>query len=151
MERSGHQKALLVLSIIELVLSILGLVGGLAITFLGGAVIAAAPEVAAEGGATAAEVSSVGGMAVIASGVIIIAAIFGILAGVFGIRAANDNQKIMPVWVVTLIVIILNVVGLIVVIANGSFGGNAFGYVIDLVFSIILFWIANSIKTQAGK
>ena len=70
---------------------------------------------------------------------------------IFGIRAANDNQKIMIVWVFALIGVILGVVGLVMGIVDGSFGQNAISTVVGLVIDVALFWIANNIKREAGK
>ena len=106
MERSGSQKALLVLSIIEIVCAVLALIAGI---FTG--VIGSFVPVAELQGQLTAEEAAIGsaGLALI-SAFIIIVAIWSLLCGIFGIRAANDNQKIMIVWVFTLIGVIIGVV-----------------------------------------
>ncbi len=89
-------------------------------------------------------------MAII-SALIIISAVWSLLCGIFGIRAANDNQKIMIVWVFAIIGVILGVVGIIYSIVNGSFGQNALSMILGLIVDVLLFWIANNIKREAGK
>ena len=147
MERSGSQKALLVISIIEIVFAVLALIAGLSAGLLGGLVGAGG----AESGLTAEEVATGTSSLAILSAIIVISAVWNLLCGIFGIRAANDNQKIMIVWVFALIGVILGVVGLVMGIVDGSFGQNAISTVVGLVIDVALFWIANNIKREAGK
>ena len=148
MQRSGSQKALLVLSIIEIVFAILALVAGFASGVLTGMVAGTNPL---DVGLTSNEIAMGGAALGILTVAIIISAIWSLLCGIFGIRAANDNQKIMIVWVFTLIGVILGVVGIIAAIVNGSFGSQAASLIISLIIDGILFWIANNIKREAGK
>ena len=147
MERSGSQKALLVLSIIEIVCAVLALIGGISIIALGGYIGAGlmagqlTPNQAAYGSA---------GIAIL-SIVIIVSAVWSLLCGIFGIRAANDNQKIMIVWVFTLIGVILGIIGIVASIINGTSMQNMVSLIISLIFDALLFWIANNIKREAGK
>jgi len=69
-----------------------------------------------------------------------------------GVRISSlDNQKIMPVWVLAIIDVILYVVGLVIVIVNGDFSSQGVSYILSLAFAILLFWVANNMKQQAGK
>ena len=147
MERSGSQKALLVISIIEIVFAVLALIIGLGTGLIGGFAGMAGLE-----GELTAEEAALGsaGLAVL-SIVIVIEAIWSLLCGIFGIRAANDNQKIMIVWVFALIGVIVSIVGLVSAIVNGSFGQNAASLIAGLIVDVVLFWIANNIKREAGK
>ena len=147
MERSGSQKALLVLSIIEIVGGIIALITG-AMAFLGaGAVLTDANTVAGSGVTQ----DQAAGIFVILSGVLIIEGIWSLLCGIFGVRAANDNQKIMIVWVFCLIGVIIAVVGIIAAIINGRFGNQFWSLLWTLVGSGIMFFIANNIKKEAGR
>ena len=147
MERSSSQKALLVISIIEIVIAVLALFAGISTGLLGGVVGVAGMQ----GELTASEVAAgTAGLAII-SAMIIISAVWSLLCGIFGIRAANDNQKIMIVWVFAIIGVILGVVGIIYSIVNGSFGQNALSMILGLIVDVLLFWIANNIKREAGK
>ena len=152
MERSGSQKFLLVISIINIVFAVLGILAGI-MGVLGGAVFGAADpqEVAstvAETGVTQGEAS---GLVVGVFLLVLLASAVELVVGILGVRAANDNQKIMPVWVLAIIDVILYVVGLVIVIVNGDFSSQGVSYILSLAFAILLFWVANNIKQQAGK
>lgn len=51
----------------------------------------------------------------------ILAAVVSILTGALGVRAANDNQKIMPVWILSIIALASAVVSIIMAIVQGNF------------------------------
>ena len=147
MERSGSQKVLLVLSIIEIIGAIFALITG-AMFFLGaGAVLSDASTVAGSGVTQ----DQGAGILIILSGILVVEGIWSLLCGIFGVRAANDNQKIMIVWVFCLIGVILAVVGVIAAIINGGFGNQFWSFLCTLVVSGIMFFIANNIKKEAGK
>lgn len=147
MERSTSQKALLVISIIEIVIAALVLIVGISTGLLGGLLGTAGME----GELTADEVAAgTAGLAFL-SALMVISAIWSLLCGIFGIRAANNNQKIMIVWVFALIGAILGVVGFICSIIDGSFGQDAASTIVSLIVNVLLFWIANNIKREAGK
>ena len=147
MERSGSQKALRVISIIEIVFAVLVLFLGLFAGLLGGLVGAGG----AESGLTAEEVATSTSTLAILSAIMVVSAVWDLLCGILGIRAANDNQKIMIVWVFALIGVVLDAVGLVLGIVDGSFGQNAVSTLVGLVIDVLLFWIANNIKREAGK
>lgn len=152
MERSGSQKFLLVISIINIIFAVLGILAGV-VGIMGGAFFGAADpqEVAstlADAGVTQGEAS---GIVVGAFLFVLLASAVELIVGILGVRAANDNQKIMPVWVLALIDVILYVVGIIVAIVNGDFSAQGFSYILSLAFAVLLFWVANNIKRQAGK
>lgn len=148
MDRSGSQKALRVISIISIVCGVIMLLSGLMFALAGG-FIGAVP--ASESGLTADQTTVASmGSAVIGVGLIIAAAI-AILEGVLGLRAAKDNQKIMPVWVLSLIGLIFGVIAFVMAIVNGSFGSDALSNILSLAVSAAMFWIANNIKVEAGK
>ena len=145
MNRSASQKALLVISIINIVLGALIVLSGLLVSCGGMAVGAAAAgdaSVDPSTGAAATAVLGVGGILLTIPGII------SILEGVLGIRAANDNQKIMPVWVLAIIGLALGVIGLIMSIVQGNFQWSS---VVSVIISGLMFWIANNIKQEAGK
>ncbi len=147
MERSGSQKALLVLSIIELVGGALALIMGF-LGIAGTSVVASDPSLVAGSGVSQANATGILG---IVSVVIVFSGIWSILCGIFGIRAANDNQKIMIVWVFCLIGVILAIVGIIMAVINGTFGTQVWSLSGSLIFSGIMFFIANNIKKEAGR
>lgn len=146
MERSGSQKALLVLSIIEIVLAALALVAGIWLVMMTGAV-SGVSDISITADERMAGASDFTPLSI----AIILSAVWSLLCGIFGIRAANDNQKIMIVWVFTLIGAILAIVSIVAAIVNGSFGQNALTLIVSAVFDAIMFWIANNIKNEAGR
>ena len=152
MERSGSQKFLLVISIINIVFAVLGIIAGI-LGVMGGAVFGAADpqEVSSALSGTGVTQGEASGIMIIAFLFIFLASIVELIVGILGVRAANDNQKIMPVWVLAIIQVALYVIAIIVAIIDGSFGASAFSYILSLVFGILLFWVANNIKKQAGK
>ena len=154
MERSGSQKALLVISIINIILAVFLIITGVMVN-VGGALIAGAPETAELAGEISSELgetvtgSEVGGIAALGGLLLIFYGIVEVLMGILGIRAANDNQKIMPVWVLAVISLVLGVFALIASFTNPN--GNIASAVGGLLGSALMFWIANNIKTQAGR
>ena len=107
-----------------------------------GAAASADGSVDASTGAAATAVLGVGGILLTVPGII------SILEGVLGVRAANDNQKIMPVWVLAIIGLVFGVIGLIMSIVQGNFQWSS---VVSVIISGLMFWIANNIKQEAGK
>ena len=82
----------------------------------------------------------------------VFAGIIDIILGILGVRAANNNQKIMPVWWLSLIALILGIIGCIMGVAQGDITGSQIGsYAGSIAVSLLIFWIANNIKRQAGK
>ena len=147
MNRSGSQKVLLVVSIIEIVFGVLTFIVGLMATLAGGALNGAM-------GGTPEEVAAVGILSTATSVfavVLIVGAVLSVLEGILGVRAANDASKIMPVWILAIIALVSAVISLIMTIANGSFAVNGLNNIITLVLDGLMFWVANNIKVEAGK
>lgn len=151
MERSGSQKALLVISIIEIVFAVLALIGGVSSVVLTGVVAGSTPEIVASGNATAQQAATGTAALAVLSVIVIVSGVWSLLCGIFGIRAANDNQKIMIVWVFTLIGVIAGVISIIAAAVNGSFAQSGVSLVVSLIIDGVLFWLANNIKKEAGK
>lgn len=76
----------------------------------------------------------------------IIAGAFNVVVGVFGVRGANDPSKIGVFWVLCIIGIVFNALGLIME-ATGS--GISASSLIGTLFVVVLFILANNIKKQA--
>ena len=136
------------MSIVEIVLSVFALGFGALNYVSAGAIASMSPaELASAGleGVTAEEASmALMGIAIIS----IVSSIWGLLCGIFGIRAANNNQKIMVVWVFLLIAVILDAVDIIYSLVNGSFQWSA---LLSLAVAVFMWWIANNVKKEAGK
>ena len=74
------------------------------------------------------------------------------MLGILGVRAANNNQKIMPVWVLAIVQVVLCVISLITNFTGGSLNPQQIGSsVVSLIVAILIMWIANNIKREAGK
>ena len=136
------------MSIVEIVLSVFALGFGALSYVSAGAIASMSPaELASAGleGVTAEEASmALMGIAIVS----IVSSIWGLLCGIFGIRAANNNQKIMVVWVFLLIAVILDAVDIIYSLVNGSFQWSA---LLSLAVAVFMWWIANNVKKEAGK
>lgn len=152
MQRSGSQKALLVISIISIVIAVLGILTAL-LAMVGGSLFGAVPadeaaEALAGSGITQGELGAVLGVGGL---VILIGCVIELIVGILGVRAANDNQKIMPVWVLALIELILYVVSIVMMIVNGTITNDIASTVVSAIIAVLIFWIANNIKREAGK
>lgn len=135
--KTGSQTALKVLSII-------GIVVGAIIAVLG--IVLA---VGANGIAMSQAGSSDAGVAVqgtLGGVVLIVAGAFNVVIGAFGVRGANDPSKIGVFWMLCIIGIVFNAIGLILK-ATGS--GISASSLIGTLFVVVLFILANNIKKQA--
>lgn len=146
MQRSGSQKVLRVLSILSIVGSVLSF-GMAALMIFGGGLYSAEGDPvggmsAAEAGATFAGV----GFATLIEGAI------GLIQGILGLRASNDNTKIMPVWVLSVIGLGMGVIGFLLNLIGGGVNAETIGTSIGSILgSGIMFVLANNIKKEAGR
>ena len=149
MERSGSQKVLRVISIIQIIGAILvlivGIMGFLAIGSLGASISTG------DASADSAIQSATGALGLAFGVIIVVIGIWELLCGIFGLRAANDNQKIMIVWVFLLIGLVLQLITLTIAILNAFMDTSFWSLVGSTVWSVFMFWIANNIKKEAGK
>lgn len=153
MERSGSQKILRVISIIDIVGGVLMLILGLMTTvaggLLGGAAGSATLDLVEEG----IDPSDVGALSMLTTAlavIVIVEAIISIIEGVLGLRAAKDATKIMPVWILAIITLVASAIGLIMVFVNGTFASDGITSICTLVMDGLMFWIANNIKNEAN-
>lgn len=153
MERSKSQKFLRVVSIISVIGAVISLILA-ALMIFGGVMFGAAdPSEAAEVLADTDMTQVEAGAAVSAVGIIMVfEGLFSLIQGILGLRAAKDNQKIMPVWWISVISLALDALSLVTNLFSGSLTGETATSVISsLVVSALMFWIANNIKKEAGK
>ena len=155
MEKSGSQKFLKVISIIDIVLGILALIAGIMTALLGGAAAAGVVSSGADALATSEFTAEEVGVGIAAFSIIgvftIVAGIITLLEGILGLRAANDPQKIMPVWVLAIIGLVCSVVSLIMTFVNQGGSSDIISGIANVAGSCLMFWVANNIKVQAGK
>lgn len=135
--KTSSQTALKVLSIIGIVVGAIIAVSGIVLTVGANGF---AMSQASSSGAGIAVLGTIGGV------VLIVAGVFNVVVGVFGVRGANDPSKIGVFWVLCIIGIVLNALGLIME-ATGS--GISASSLIGTLFVVALFILANNIKKQA--
>lgn len=148
MQRSGAQKFLLVVSIINIVLGILAVIYGI-VTLVGGrSAGGVSTEALMASGANAVEAEQVVTTINVLIILAIVTGVISLVQGILGIRAANDNQKVMPVWFISLISLAFAISNFITAIFQGNF---QISMVASLIVPILMFWAANNIKSEAGK
>ena len=146
MQPSRAQKILKILSIISIVGAAINLVGAAILIFGGGAY-------AVNGaGAEGMSAEEIGTMAAAAGFATIITAIISFIEGFLGLRAAKDNTKIMPVWVLAVIALAGGIISLLMTLFGGNMTAESMGSVVgSLAASGLMFWLANTIKHEAGR
>lgn len=149
MQRSGSQKALLVVSIIEIVCAAIVLILG--IVSLAGIGAVSSMTVDSDPQTNAMVQAAAGSVFSIATIVLLVSGGWSLFCGIMGVRAANDNQKIMFVWVMSIISVVFAVISLIMSIVNGTFGDNWVSQILTLAVQCLMFWVANNIKQEAGR
>lgn len=141
---SKSQKYIKIVSIISI---IAGIVSALIciIGALGVGVATSSPELASDLNSIEGYTPEVGSS--IVSGLIgsAIGGLFNIIVGIFGLRAAKDANKVGPLYVWSLVSLVLNVVGLIATAATGNLEAAS---VLSLIFPILLFICARNVKKQ---
>ena len=151
MERSTSQKVLLVLSILAIIAAAFSLLGALFFAFGAGAIVGAgdqAAELAAETGLAQGDLAGMMGFVGIAAG---LSGVIYLIEGILGIRAANDNQKIKPVYYIAIISLVLSVISFIMGLVNGTLDASTIGSsIVGVLLSIFIVWIANNIKKEAN-
>ena len=129
--KTSSQTALKVLSIIGIVVGAIIAVSGIVLTVGANGF---AMSQASSSGAGVAVLGTIGGV------VLIVAGVFNVIVGV------NDPSKIGVFWVLCIIGIVFNALGLIME-ATGS--GISASSLIGTLFVVVLFILANNIKKQA--
>lgn len=135
--KTSSQTALKVLSIIGIVVGAIIAVSGIVLTVGANGF---AMYQASSSGAGVAVLGTIGGV------VLIVAGAFNVVVGAFGVRGANDPSEIGVFWVLCIIGIVFNALGLIME-ATGS--GISASSLIGTLFVVVLFILANNIKKQA--
>lgn len=148
MDKSGSQKFLKVISIIDIILGAGMVLLGI-FAFVGGAAIGSmdAATLASEGIDADAQAISMAALSIAAVISIGYGAI-SIIEGILGVRAANDPSKIMPVWILAIIGLAGSVITVIMGLLNISGMTFQFSQLITVAINGFMFWIANNIKNQ---
>jgi hypothetical protein len=151
MEKSSSQKALKVISIINLVMG--ALIALLAIlSFVGGSVLGSMTVSQIVNQGLNAKAQQVGTATFNMLGLILlIGGVISIIEGILGVRAANDPDKIMPVWILSIMSLTLSAATLVMSLFH--MGGMTFdiSQIVQLILDFLVFWIANNIRNQAAE
>ena len=151
-ERTGSQKVLRVISIVQIIEAVLLVVFALMGVMSGAAIGAADPSSVAELTAeTGMSQGALGGLVAGTSLTVIIAAAISILIAVFGLRASNDVNKIMPAWIFSIIGLVGSCLSIVMKAVNGTLSGNLLSSLLTLAVAVLTFWVCNNIKAEAGK
>ena len=82
------------------------------------------------------------------SAVILVIGFLATVEGVLARRAAKDPSKVMPVWYLSIALLVINVIGLILSIVTGTLGIST---IIELLFTGLVFQAAGFMKKEIGK
>ena len=121
-------------------MSVIGILG-----ISGTAAASVAPEIAdslAEAGPMTA------GVIMVLSAITLIVGFLAAVEGVLDRRAAKGPAKVMPVWYLSIVLLVINVIGLGLSAVTGTMGIST---VIELLFTVLVFSAANSIRKELGK
>ena len=88
------------------------------------------------------------GVVMALSAVILVIGFLATVEGVLARRAAKDPSKVMPVWYLSIALLVINVIGLILSIVTGTLGIST---IIELLFTGLVFQAAGFMKKELGK
>ena len=152
MKLNDLQRMLKVLSILTIAGGVLSILGALVLAAGGAAIVngAANAELAELTAETGVDQLTITGIAVVTSVIAAIAGAVDLVCGILGLRAAKDPSKIKPVWVLAIISLAFGVINAIGTLGTGISASNIGAAIGSVVFAGLLFWVANSIKTQVN-
>lgn len=141
MDLAKSQKIVKVLGILDIISAVLCVLAAVAFFGLGGLALNT------EEAATNTDLQQ--GVAIFfALGIIMLVnAVADLLEGIFALRTAKDASKVKPLWVLSIIGVVLGVMALITTVVNG--GENVLSDVFSLAISCGMFYLANNIKKLA--
>ena len=152
MERTTSQRVLTAVAVLELlealfelIFAVLG-IWALAGTLNGGG--SQLPELVADvvGSTTLSGVDATTAVVVVCMLSIYLAAIDALL-GVLSLRAAYNPQKVRPVWILSLVSLVLGVGSVVWLLVGGLQGDESFlEQLLGLAFDAVAFWAANDIR-----
>ena len=144
MTADSSRKILNIAAVIHIICGIPMIVIGI-LGISGTAAASVAPEIAdslAEAGPMTA------GMIMVLSAITLMVGFLAAVEGVLDRRAAKDPTKVMPVWYLSIVLLVINVIGLGLSAVTGTLG---IGTIIELLFTVLVFSAANSIRKELGK
>ena len=141
LERS--QKIVKILGILSIIGAVLGFVAALGMFGIGGAG-AAKMDVNDENVAAGVGIMFTLGIILLVEGLV------SLVQGIFSLQAAKDAAKAQPLWIISIIGVVLAVFSVINSFMNGSSGQDILTEIFSLVLSCFTFYLANNIK-QLGR
>ena len=132
-------KVLGILSIIGAVVSFIAAIGMFGIGGNGAANLDVNDENAAAG---------VGIMLVLGI-VMLVEGVVSLVQGIFSLQAAKDATKATPLWIISIIGVVLAVLSVIASFTNG--GQDVLTKIFSLIISCFTFYLANNIKKLGGR
>ena len=139
LERS--QKIVKILGILSIIGAVLGFVAALGMFGIGGAG-AAKMDVNDENVAAGVGIMFTLGIILLVEGLV------SLVQGIFSLQAAKDAAKAQPLWIISIIGVVLAVFSVINSFMNG--GQDVLTEIFSLVLSCFTFYLANNIK-QLGR
>ena len=141
------RKTLKVLGIISIVIGALGIIFG--IMSMGGGSILAGGLATSASTLDQADVDAAAtatGLVIVLGAAVLISGIFTLLLGIFSVRGSNDFSKVGGAFVLGIIDLVINIVGII----SGLMAGGGFSSILSslasLVFAACIVWAAKTIK-----
>ena len=141
------RKTLKVLGIISIVIGALGIIFG--IMSMGGGGILAGGLATSASTLDQADVDAAAaatGLVIVLGAAVLISGIFTLLLGIFSVRGSNDFSKVGGAFVLGIIDLVINIVGII----SGLMAGGGFSSILSslasLVFGACIVWAAKTIK-----
>ena len=150
MERTTAQKIIRIISILNSIQGALYFIMG-AIFIFGGAFIGTA-DPATLTTTTTGDISltqgELGAISAFVGIAMFVTGLVGLIVGILGLRAAKDATKIKPVWIMSIISLVLNI---ITFVSNLTQGNNILGSLAGVAIACLMFWACNNVKQSIGE
>lgn len=146
---TGSQKVIKVVSILVIIVAILSILLGLA-SCVGGFA-----GVAASGGVSESEQETLAlgaGVLFFLGGGAIISGVIDLIVGMLGVRGANNPEKIMPFFVISIIAVVFAVFNLIGCFTTGQMDATTIASaVVQLVLMVVCVVLANNVRKLRNR
>jgi len=81
--------------------------------------------------------------------IMLVSGVFELLQGIFSLKAAKDATKAQPLWVISLISVVLDALSMIASFTNHSSVQDILTEIFTLAIACFTFYLANNIKKLA--
>ena len=146
---TGSQKVIKVVSILVIIVAILSILLGLASCVGGFAGVAASSGVSESEQETLALGA---GLLFFLGGGAIISGVIDLIVGMLGVRGANNPEKIMPFFVISIIAVVFAVFNLIGCFTTGQMDATTIASaVVQLVLMVVCVVLANNVRNLRNR